>query len=186
MATCTTLPMEWLEQELTKRFPAAKVSLDRPRKTSGLWFLDITLDDHNVAVQWQQGKNFGVSAAAEHAYGEGPDEIYPTEEAAYGRVLSLLLSKTFTSPPLSVSLKELRKEIGLSQAELAEILNKQQGEISKIERRKDFFMSTLTDYVRAIGGELQITVRLADGKLRMLQLEDSPVAQSSSSVASRQ
>lgn len=177
--------MEWLERELLYRFPAAKVSLDRPRKTSGAWFLDVTLDDYTVTVQWRQGKGFGVSAAAEHAYGEGPDEIYPSEEAAYGRVLSLLLSKAFTSPPITVSLKELRKEIGLSQAELAEILNKQQGEISKIERRKDFFMSTLTDYVRAVGGELQITVRLGDGTVRMLQLEDAPAAQVSSSVASR-
>lgn len=174
MAKDSMLLIESLERSLKKRFPDAQVSVDRPRKASGVWFLDITQADHPVIVQWQRGKEFGITSSAEHAYGGRADEVYKDEEAAYGRIVSLLLSRTFTSPPPAVSLKELRKESGLSQAELAEVLNRQQGEISKIERRKDVLVSTLADYVRAVHGDLQIIVRLQDGRIRRVQLEDTP------------
>lgn len=173
MSNKPLMPIESLERSLKRRFPNAQVALDRPRKASGVWFLDIALNLHPVIVQWQQGKEFAVSSSPEKVFGEGADEIYKDEEAAYGRIVSLLLSRTFTSPPPAVSLKELRKENGLSQAEIAEILERQQGEISKIERRKDVLVSTLTDYVRAIEGELQIIVRLRDGRIRRIQLEDA-------------
>lgn len=173
MANKPLMPIEKLERTLKGRFPDAHVALDRPRKASGAWFLDIALNQHPVIVQWQQGKEFGISSSPEKVYGEGADEVYKDEEAAYGRIVSLLLSQTFTSPPPAVSLKELRKENGLSQAEIAEILERQQGEISKIERRKDVLVSTLADYVRAVKGELQIIVRLSDGRTRRIQLEDA-------------
>lgn len=166
------LPIESLSRSLRNRFPDARISIDRPRKDSGVWFLDISQADHPVIVQWQKGREFGITSSAEHAYGGRADEVYKDEEAAYGRIVSLLLSRTFTSPPPAVSLKELRRESGLSQAELAEVLNRQQGEISKIERRKDVLVSTLADYVRAIHGDLQIIVRLKDGRIRRVQLED--------------
>lgn len=169
MAKTSARPIETLEKQLKKRFPAASISLDRPRKQSGIWYLDVELDGHPVVIQWQEGLGFGVSSSPEHAYGEGADEVYPNEEAAYGRVVSLLLSKSFTAPPEPVRLSELRKERGLSQAELAEILGKQQGEVSKIERREDVLVSTLTDYVRSIGGELQIMARLPGGVMRSLE-----------------
>lgn len=173
MANEPTMPIESLEHSLRKRFPGAHVTLDRPRKASGAWFLDIALDGHPVIVQWQKGRGFGISSSLERVYGEGADEVYKDEEAAHGRIVSLLLSRTFTSPPPAVSLRELRKESGLSQAELAEILERQQGEISKIERRKDVLVSTLVDYARAIQGDLQIIVRLRDGRTRRVQLEDA-------------
>jgi hypothetical protein len=166
------MPIESLERALKSRFPEAHIAMDRPRKTSGAWFLDIALNRHPVIVQWQHGKEFGISSSPEKAFGDGADEAYKDEEAAYGRIVSLLLSRTFTSPPPAVSLRELRKESGLSQVEIAEILERQQGEISKIERRKDVLVSTLADYVRAIEGELQIIVRLRDGRVRRVQLED--------------
>lgn len=168
-----TVPIESLERSLKKRFPDAHVALDRPRRASGAWFLEIALDQHPVIVQWQKGREFGISSSPEKAYGEGADEVYKDEEAAYGRIVSLLLSRTFTLPPPAVSLRELRKENGLSQADIAEILERQQGEISKIERRKDVLVSTLADYARAIDGELQIIFRLRDGRIRRIQLEDA-------------
>lgn len=174
MARKTMLPIESLERSLKKRFPDAQISVDRPRRNSGVWFLDIVRASHPVIVQWQEGKMFGITSSPELHYGERADELYEDEEAAYGRIVSLLLSRTFTSPPPAVSLRGLRKESGLSQAELAVVLDRQQGEISKIERRKDVLVSTLSDYVRAVQGDLQIIVRLSDGRVRRVQLDDSP------------
>ncbi len=173
MADKSWMPIESLEHSLRGRFPDARFTLDRPRKASGVWFLNITLNQHPVIVQWQKGKEFGVSSSSERVFGEGADEVYNDEEAAYGRVVSLLLSRNYTSPPPAVSLKELRKEIGLSQAEIAEILNRQQGEISKIERRKDVLVSTLADYAKAMNGEMHIVFRMRDGRVRRIQLEET-------------
>lgn len=167
-----SLPIESLESHLRERFPEASVQLDRPRKRSGVWYLDIRQNGHPVIIQWQEGKGFGVSSPAAPGYGEGADEEYPDEEATYGRVVSLLLSGTFTAPPEPVRLSELRKERGISQAELAELLNKQQGEVSKIERRKDVKLSTLRDYVKSIGGTLQVLARLPNGVVRVIEIEE--------------
>ena len=172
MAKPNLFPIESLESNLRNRFPEASIQLDRPRKQSGIWYLDVKRSAHPVNIQWQQGEGFGVTSSTRLGYGEGTDEVYLDEEAAYGRVVSLLLSGTFTSPPEPVRLSELRKERGISQAELAELLNKQQGEVSKIERRKDVKLSTLRDYVRSIGGTLQVLARMPDGAVRAIELED--------------
>ena len=172
MAKQTPIPIESLKRQLEKRFPQASITLDRPRNRSGVWYLDVHCDDHPVIIQWQEGKGFGVSSSPGHAYGEGADEIYPNEEATYGRVVSLLLSRTVTTPPQPVRLSELRKERGLTQVELAVLLNKQQGEISKIERRQDVLMSTLANYVKSLGGKLEIRARMPGGEVRSLEIED--------------
>lgn len=72
-------------------------------------------------------------------------------------------------------LNELRRARDLSQQELADKLNTTQPEISKIERRMDVYVSTLRKFVRAVGGELEITARFANGEVRIVQfrhLED--------------
>jgi DNA-binding transcriptional regulator YiaG len=172
MAKSKLLPIESLERQLRKRFPEASIQIDRPKNRSGIWYLDIKQEAHPVMIQWQEGKGFGVSSSSAPGYGEGADEAYQDEEATYGRAVSLLLSGTFTSPPEPVRLSELRKERGISQAELAEILNKQQGEVSKIERRNDVKLSTLRDYVKSIGGSLQVLARMPNGAVRAIEIED--------------
>lgn len=56
-----------------------------------------------------------------------------------------------------MSLQELRKAKEQSQQKLAEILHVKQSEISKIEHRTDMYVSTLRDYIEAMGGTLEIT-----------------------------
>src|SRR5438105_15663937 len=118
MAQKSILPIESLARSLKKRFPDAQVSVDRPRKASGMWFLDISRAKHPVIVQCQDGKEFGISYSQEHAYGVQVDQVYQDEEAAYGRIVSLLLSRTFTTSPPAGSLKELRKKHGLPAREV--------------------------------------------------------------------
>ena len=172
MGKSSLLPIESLEKQLRNRFPEATIKVDRPKNRSGIWYLDVNRGEHPVAIQWKEGAGFGVSSSPAHAYGEGADEVYPDEEATYGRAVSLFLSGAYTSPPETVRLSELRKERGISQAELAEILNKQQGEISKIERRQDVKLSTLRDYVMSVGGTLQVLARMPGGSVRAIEIED--------------
>src|ERR1700674_2728791 len=58
------------------------------------------------------------------------------------------------------SLRELRKAAGKAQAEIAATLRIKQPSVSKIEKQTDMYLSTLRSYVEAIGGELDLLVRL--------------------------
>jgi transcriptional regulator with XRE-family HTH domain len=58
------------------------------------------------------------------------------------------------------SLSELRKAAGKAQADIAATLKIKQPSVSKIEKQTDMYLSTLRRYVEAIGGELDLVVRL--------------------------
>jgi DNA-binding XRE family transcriptional regulator len=58
------------------------------------------------------------------------------------------------------SLRELRELAGRAQAGVAAALNIKQPSVSKIEKQADMYLSTLRDYVRAVGGELELRVKL--------------------------
>ena len=64
-------------------------------------------------------------------------------------------------------LHELRKAQQLSQASLAKALNINQAAVSKMERRTDMYISTLRDYIRAMGGELEIIATFPDGQVKI-------------------
>lgn len=69
-------------------------------------------------------------------------------------------------------LLELRKARNLSQQKLAEALKTTQGEVSKIEHRTDLYLSTLRNYIEAMGGELDIIARFKDGAVRISTFQD--------------
>jgi DNA-binding XRE family transcriptional regulator len=58
------------------------------------------------------------------------------------------------------SLRALRKVAGKAQADIAAALHIKQPSVSKIEKQADMCISTLRSYVEAIGGELELVVRL--------------------------
>lgn len=57
-------------------------------------------------------------------------------------------------------LAELRRLAGKAQADVARALDIKQPSISKIEHQADMYISTLRDYVEALGGRLDIVVTL--------------------------
>ncbi len=57
-------------------------------------------------------------------------------------------------------LRELRQIAGKAQADIATALNIKQPSVSKIEKQADMYLSTLRSYVEAIGGKLELTVKL--------------------------
>jgi transcriptional regulator with XRE-family HTH domain len=69
------------------------------------------------------------------------------------------------------SLKELRQAAGKAQADIAATLKIKQPSVSKIEKQTDMYLSTLRSYVEAIGGELDVVVRLPSrGAMRLHRL----------------
>jgi transcriptional regulator with XRE-family HTH domain len=64
-----------------------------------------------------------------------------------------------------MSLLELRKAIELTQAQVAEALHIGQGDVSKLERRADMYISTLAGYLHALGADLEIRAVFEDGRV---------------------
>ena len=66
-----------------------------------------------------------------------------------------------------VSLEQLREGLGLSQEDLAKVMDVQQPAISKLVRRQDMKVSTLRALIAAMGGELHITATFGDGSVEI-------------------
>ena len=62
-----------------------------------------------------------------------------------------------------MALEELRNAKHLTQSDMAEMLDVPQSSISRIEQRADMYLSTLRDYIHAVGGELRIQAVFPDG-----------------------
>jgi len=67
------------------------------------------------------------------------------------------------------SLRELRQLAGKAQADVATALKIKQPSVSKIEKQADMYLSTLRSYVEAIGGELELVVKLPERPVLRLQ-----------------
>lgn len=63
----------------------------------------------------------------------------------------------------AMGLGQLRDAVELKQTDVAERLGISQGNVSRLERREDLYLSTLREYVEALGGELELVARFPDG-----------------------
>jgi DNA-binding XRE family transcriptional regulator len=74
-------------------------------------------------------------------------------------------------------LTELRKARLMTQNRLAELLQINQGAISKMEKRSDMYLSTLRSYVEAMGGHLEIRAVFPNGEVVLEHLGDAKEVQ---------
>lgn len=73
-----------------------------------------------------------------------------------------------------VGLYDLRRSQEVSQAQLAELLHISQGAVSKFENSDDVRLSTLRQYVEALGGRLEVSAKFDD---RTVKLDIGPGAE---------
>jgi transcriptional regulator with XRE-family HTH domain len=86
-----------------------------------------------------------------------------------------------TDRKLAAALKEmplhrLREARRLTQKQIAEAMHIDQSRISKIERRTDVYLSTLRNFVSALGGELELVARFHDGRVKISSFSDGELA----------
>lgn len=65
----------------------------------------------------------------------------------------------------TMALDELRAARHLTQEHLAEILRVNQAAVSKLERRADMYVSTLSRFIEAMGGRLEIRAVFPEGSV---------------------
>jgi len=70
-------------------------------------------------------------------------------------------------------LAEIRKQVGLTQKELAVKLKIKQPSMSKIESQDDMRIGTLIRIIEALGGELELIAHLPGGDLSLSQFRRS-------------
>jgi transcriptional regulator with XRE-family HTH domain len=85
---------------------------------------------------------------------ETRSKLSPAQRADIDQVVQLETTK--------MKLGELRKARRLSQAQIAESLGLSQGDVSKMERRAELYVSTLRRFIEAAGGELEVIARFPD------------------------
>jgi predicted XRE-type DNA-binding protein len=83
-------------------------------------------------------------------------DVKPRAKARYDAVLGEINARQAT-------LRKLREARALTQSTVAELLEMDQSEVSRLEYRSDMLLSTLKRFVQATGGELHLVVRYPDG-----------------------
>jgi len=68
---------------------------------------------------------------------------------------------------LQMRLRELRQSRHVTQVELALAMDVEQAAISRLERREDMYLSTLQEYVKALGGELKLVASFPDAEIQL-------------------
>jgi Helix-turn-helix domain len=74
----------------------------------------------------------------------------------------------------AMSLDELRRARQMTQGRVAEAMGNHQSDVSRIERGKDPCVSTLSEYVEALGGRLEIRAVFPGREVRINQFEGLP------------
>jgi len=151
-----------LERLLQERNQNIAFEADPPRDQNGTWWIDVKLLATTVNVAWNKRFGFGLFTDPEIGYGEHPNEVYRTVDFACRRLLQLFELGSAQRESLAMRLDNLRKLKQVSQVELSDKLGINQASISKFEHRADMKLGTVLDYVRAIGGHLELKVHFPE------------------------
>jgi DNA-binding XRE family transcriptional regulator len=81
------------------------------------------------------------------------------------------IARRVKEPAGVMTLYQLREARSLTQVNLAKVLNVNQGAVSRMEKRTDMYVSTLRNFIQAMGGQLQVKAIFPDGEVEIEQFE---------------
>lgn len=141
---------------------SVQADIDVPSEPNGEWWADISVEGWRTTVSWRASSKFGVYTS-DDGFGFKPDEVYADAQKAALRLLQLRRrTERDREGAAALTLKDVRQLTAVSQEVVAERLKKGQAEVSRLEAREDAKLSTIEDFVRALGGTLEISVRFDD------------------------
>lgn len=156
-STALTLPepVTIFSSLLEAILPKVQVEVDHPRDANGEWWIDVECDDFRSSIAWRPNQGFGIFTSAP-SFAERPDEIYQPAGLAAKRMSQLADQWRNTGASDALWLHDLRQLCDTPQTVLAEMMSKSQAAISKLERREDIRLSSLSRYLEAMGGRLEM------------------------------
>jgi DNA-binding transcriptional regulator YiaG len=72
---------------------------------------------------------------------------------------------------VEMQLQQLRKSRDVTQVQVAKAMSIEQATVSKLEHREDMYVSTLREYVKAVGGELKLVASFPDADIQVHPFE---------------
>jgi DNA-binding XRE family transcriptional regulator len=84
------------------------------------------------------------------------------------------IQRGVTEAATVMTLHQLREARSLTQVNLAKVLQINQGAVSKMEKRTDMYVSTLRNFIQAMGGQLQVKAIFPEGEVQIDQFETVP------------
>jgi DNA-binding transcriptional regulator YiaG len=81
------------------------------------------------------------------------------------------IERSVTEAARVMTLHQLREARSLTQVNLAKVLHINQGAVSKMEKRADMYVSTLRNFIQAMGGQLQVKAIFPEGEVQIDQFE---------------
>jgi DNA-binding XRE family transcriptional regulator len=160
-------PLESIASRIRRRVPRATFRLDLADTPRGSSFLDVRLGKRVAVVEWKPAKGFGLSSPPGSGYGSGPDEIYGSARELVKRLVDVLREERNTLAVRDLPLRRLRETRRMTQEQLADRLEVKQATVSKLERRADIYVSTLSRVISALGGKLEMVARFPDESVKL-------------------
>lgn len=156
---------------LQAQFPTIEFNLDAAETADGSSWINIQGD--TIAIEHRPSHGMGLFLSADDGYGSRPDEVYRDANLLIRRLTQLLPAVAMVDSeaahllahvgkPLAhttrkqITLKGIREILGVTQAEVAKALGKQQSAISRLEQRDDVLISTLVALIHGLDGEIEI------------------------------
>jgi len=145
--------LEEIQNAVSNLIPDASISLDHSETPTGSSWLDIEFNSQQLTIEYKPSVGFGIYSSNDNYFGSGPDEIYRNTDPLLIRISMLLIEHRE-----NINLKELRELSGITQVDFADLSGRKQPSISKLENRNDMQLSTIRQFVNALGGSLEIKV----------------------------
>ena len=163
--TSLPAPIKTFLAALAERDASLAPQLEPGGEQAGNWWIDLP-GKKRVTIEWRPQLGFGFSAGHSEGYGEGPAEIFRSPERAAHRVMQLL---ALDSASPATGLRAIRELYDVTQDEIATRLRKGQAAISRLETRNDSKIETMSKFVQALGGTMEIRAVFPDGHLPIYQ-----------------
>ncbi len=142
-------------------WPDATVEVDQPDHQDGEWWFDVRAGKTVIPVSWRSDRGFGLYVE-NSGYGEKPSEIYQDPRLVCRRVRELSDAAAMGSAPTPMRLGQVRKLVGMTQADLANALHIGQANVSRLEGRSNPTLGSMRALVEAMGGRLEVRVMFSD------------------------
>ena len=148
-----------LAARLLERVPGIVVKVTAPSGRGTVWWIDASARGHHVVVEWSPEDGFGLSSSDGNDFNTAASETIADADDALARIVDVLTTGKPIPSRKEMFLQRLREHREVSQETLADMMQVSQATVSKTERREDMLLSTLRNFVEALGGHLQLVAK---------------------------
>ena len=162
--------LQVIREPLAAMLPGLRIETSEPYYPTGVWIVNLYLQEYHLMVQFTDERGFGLSAGGDD-WGTAVDEVVPDAGAAVMRVFELLRVKGSTIP--TTTLQGLRAN--KTQREVAQAMDIRQPSYAKMENEElsKLKVHTLQKIVAASKGKLHLLVETGQGKFLILNSSTS-------------